>query len=192
MKVDFFPETLQKLKGSDPVATSAGIGDINSQAIGSGARYNAGKPPMELLPLRCVVRYIAYRSDITLSAEQRVAVACLDRLAVWQETGDTTVLVGALDGLTDPLVDAARVFEYGRKKYASWNWAKGMAWSVPFACAVRHLLAILDGEKTDPESGHPHEGHVACNLMMLITYADTYPEGDDRPRNLAPRPREIA
>ncbi len=27
------------------------IGDINSQARGTGARYNAGKPPLHLIPL---------------------------------------------------------------------------------------------------------------------------------------------
>lgn len=77
--------------------------------------------------------------------------------------------------------DCALVFDYGRKKYAEWNWAKGMAWSIPLACAVRHLLAILRGEENDPESGLPHRGHVACNLVMLAQYEATYHEGDDRP-----------
>jgi Domain of unknown function (DUF5664) len=79
------------------------------------------------------------------------------------------------------LADAARVFDYGRKKYAEWNWAKGMAWSIPLACALRHCLAILDGEENDPESGLPHVGHIKCNLLMLLTFAETFPDGDDRP-----------
>jgi hypothetical protein len=76
--------------------------------------------------------------------------------------------------------DCARVFDYGKAKYAAWNWAKGMAWSVPLACAARHLIAILNGEETDKESGLPHRGHVMCNLVMLMTFEQTYKEGDDR------------
>ena len=82
------------------------------------------------------------------------------------------------------LEDCARVFDYGRKKYAAWNWAKGMQWMVPFGCLLRHLYAWARGEDNDPESGLPHLGHAMCNLVMLTTFARTYPEGDDRPKGL--------
>lgn len=108
------------------------IGDVTSQARGSGARFNDGKVPLDLIPL-------------------------------------------------SSLTDCARVFGYGRKKYAAWNWAKGMDWSVPYGCALRHLSAWFNGEDNDPESGLPHLGHVMCNLVMLSTFARTFPEGDDRP-----------
>lgn len=77
------------------------------------------------------------------------------------------------------LEDAARVFEYGAQKYAPWNWAKGMAWSVPIGCMMRHLMAIQRGEEIDPESGLPHIGHLMCNALMLATFRHTYPEGND-------------
>lgn len=109
-----------------------GIGDVNSNAKGSGARFNAGKPDYSLIPMHT-------------------------------------------------LEDEARVWMYGAQKYAAWNWAKGMPWSVPFACAMRHLAAWQRGEDTDPESGLPHLAHVMCNLRMLTLYSKTYPEGDDRP-----------
>jgi hypothetical protein len=108
------------------------IGDVNSNARGSGARYNDGKVPLELIPL-------------------------------------------------SSLEDCARVFGYGRRKYAAWNWAKGMQWSVPYGCLLRHMKAWFDGEDNDPESGYPHLGHAMCNLVMLSTFARTYREGDDRP-----------
>ena len=111
------------------------IGDVNSTARGSGARYNDGKIALDLIP-----------------------------------------------GIA--LEDCARVFDYGRKKYAAWNWAKGMQWMVVFGCLLRHLYAWARGEDNDPESGHPHLGHAMCNLVMLTTFARTYPEGDDRPRGL--------
>ena len=109
-----------------------GIGDVNSTAKGSGARYNTGKPDFSLIPL-CT------------------------------------------------LEDEARVWAYGEKKYAAWNWAKGMAWSVPFACAMRHLAAWQRGEENDAESGLPHLAHAMCNLRMLTLFSKTYPEGDNRP-----------
>jgi hypothetical protein len=109
------------------------IGDVTSKEKGSGARFNSGKPALDLVPLMA-------------------------------------------------LEDAAKVFDYGRRKYAEWNWAKGMPWSVPYACMLRHLSAWHQGEDTDPESGESHLGHAMCNLVMLATYARTYQEGDDRPK----------
>jgi hypothetical protein len=110
-----------------------GIGDVNSTAKGSGARFNSGKPDLSLIPL------------VTLE-------------------------------------DEARVWMYGKAKYAAWNWAKGMPWSVPLACALRHLAAFQSGEDIDPESGQPHLAHAMCNLRMLTLYSRTYTEGDDRPK----------
>jgi aryl-alcohol dehydrogenase-like predicted oxidoreductase len=109
------------------------IGDVNSNARGSGARFNDGKADFSLIPL-CT------------------------------------------------LEDEARVWAYGARKYAAWNWAKGMDWSVPFACLQRHLAAWQRGEENDPESGLPHLAHAACNLRMLTLYAQTFPEGDNRPK----------
>ena len=79
------------------------------------------------------------------------------------------------------LEDEAKVWEYGAKKYAAHNWMKGMPWSVPFACAMRHMAAWQQGEENDPESGLPHLAHAMCNLRMLTLFASTYAEGDDRP-----------
>jgi hypothetical protein len=108
------------------------VGDVESTERGSGARFNDGKVPLDLIPLSA-------------------------------------------------LIECARVFDYGRKKYAAWNWAKGMDWSVPYGCLLRHMAAWFDGEDSDPESGLPHLGHAMCNLVMLSTFARTFREGDDRP-----------
>jgi hypothetical protein len=79
------------------------------------------------------------------------------------------------------LEDEAKVWMYGEQKYAAYNWTRGMPWSVPFACAMRHLAAWQRGEENDPESNLPHLAHAMCNLRMLTLYKDVYPEGDDRP-----------
>ncbi|MDE2102744.1 MAG: hypothetical protein KGL39_36200 [Patescibacteria group bacterium] len=80
----------------------------------------------------------------------------------------------------ETLYDEARVWMYGEKKYARWNWMKGMDWSIPFACLMRHMAAWQRGEELDPESGLPHLAHAMCNLRMLTFYAEHYPEGDNR------------
>lgn len=88
------------------------------------------------------------------------------------------------------LEDEIRVWELGAKKYAEWNWLKGMDWSIPFACAMRHMMAWQAGEDIDKESGLPHIAHAMCNLRMLTLYAKTYPEGDNRENNFLKQYRD--
>lgn len=80
----------------------------------------------------------------------------------------------------ETLYGEARVWEHGAKKYARFNWQKGMNWSVPLGSLLRHLAAWQAGEDIDPESGENHLDHVACNIRMLRYYTDNYKEGDDR------------
>lgn len=77
--------------------------------------------------------------------------------------------------------DEARVWSYGKKKYAAWNWCKGMDWDVPFSCLMRHMAHWQRGEENDQESGLPHLAHAMCNLRMLTLFSRTYKEGDTRP-----------
>lgn len=77
---------------------------------------------------------------------------------------------------------AARVFMAGTLKYAEWNWAKGMKWSIPMDCLLRHLFKFwYFGEENDMETGEHHLDYVICNLVMLRHYVTAYPEGDNRP-----------
>lgn len=153
------------------------VGDLDSDERGSGARKSSGKVPYDLLPLKVVLDRIKLNDD-----DMDAVLSCM---ALWQAGNDAS-LEDALDVLCvdDDLTDfagACRVLEYGQKKYKAWNWAKGMPWSVPLGCIVRHCLAVEEGVERDEESGQRHTDHVICNLLMLLTYRDTYPEGDDRP-----------
>lgn len=78
------------------------------------------------------------------------------------------------------LVGAARVFQYGAKKYAAGNFHKATlddgAGARYIGAALRHLAEMQEpnGLHTpaslaaiDPESGLPHLDHVLCGLMML-------------------------
>jgi len=157
-----------------------GIGDVNSDAVGSGARYNAGKTPLELIPVWIMAEAMGNRESDNIGVPEIEANAVMRGLGRWQRgSGPATAILGMFDDTI--WEDCARVFEYGKRKYAEWNWAKGMAWSIPTACAMRHILAISRGELNDPESGLPHRGHVACNIVMLAQYEVTFKQGDDRP-----------
>lgn len=79
------------------------------------------------------------------------------------------------------LEPVVRVWESGQKKYKAWNWAKGMAWSVPLACMMRHIAAWQAGETIDEETGQSHMAHVICNAMMLLHYEQCHEFLDDRP-----------
>ena len=155
-----------------------GIGDVNSNAKGSGARYNTGKPDMALIPLEIIGHSYLRHVDDALRPYARALIA----LGEFQQTHDQKQLYEVLSFMgLHGWEECAFVFEYGAGKYAPWNWAKGMKWSVPLACAARHLLAVLRGEAVDPESGKAHRGHVFCNVVMLLTFHVTYPEGNDLP-----------
>lgn len=63
----------------------------------------------------------------------------------------------------------ARVQAYGHKKYGDFNnYRKGMEASRQADCIARHLLAWLDGEDKDPESGESHLAHVATRAMFVL------------------------
>lgn len=122
------------------------VGDINSTEKGSGARYNVGKAPLELIPFRVLALVIKDKSlkDLLLDLDK------------FQFTGNAEYLETAIITLVDFIPDCARVFNYGKHKYAEWNWLKGMKWSIPLACIGRHIGALDEGFENDAESGESH------------------------------------
>lgn len=154
------------------------IGDVNSTARGSGARFNQGKPDMSLIPLTI----LADSAPRGCASELIEAIKCVGRFQMRaSKPSDIDELNKAVRHLADHLPACANVFDYGRKKYAAWNWAKGMAWSIPIACIGRHFYQVVHmDEATDSESGFSHIGHILCNIIMLIWYIEHYHEGDDR------------
>lgn len=80
----------------------------------------------------------------------------------------------------EAMLAEARVLAFGAEKYAAHNWRKGMRWSRLGDAAMRHLLAWLDGEDIDPETGLPHLAHLRCCAGFLLTYAERGDGTDDR------------
>ena len=73
-----------------------------------------------------------------------------------------------------------RVMGFGAKKYAEHNWRGGIKISRLLGAAMRHLLALVRGHDTDPESGLPHVHHLGCCVMFLSWTLVHKPELDDR------------
>jgi len=66
------------------------------------------------------------------------------------------------------LEEVAQVLAYGAEKYGTHNWRGGMAHSRLYDAALRHLLAFIDGQDLDDESGKEHLAHAICGLLMLL------------------------
>lgn len=155
------------------------VGDITSNEKGTAARYNDGKPDMGLIPLKLMADYFE-TFPATLSTDYLSVVNALGHVGEFQMGGDVEHLHCAINELRD-WVGCAKVFEFGKAKYAPWNWAKGFQWSVPIACIGRHARYILqDQEWVDQDSGLGHVGHIMCNIIMLLYFYENYKEGDDR------------
>jgi hypothetical protein len=74
-------------------AVFAGIGDVTSDAKGSGARFNGGKPDFSLVPLTMVARTM----DAAVSRSS--PAAALESLGVFQQAHDPDYLFDVLDRL---------------------------------------------------------------------------------------------
>lgn len=179
------------------------VGDLNSAARGTGARKSAGKPDWSQLPLWAVNDVLVAWRELSKEDSGAGLWRVIELLAQWQRGEDTldratavlaNVIARLLDRKDPPncgdvlrgFLHTVRVLEFGAKKYAKGNWAKGMGWSTCYTCTLSHLTKYLARDVTDPraaldeESGVNHLAHAMCNLLFLIGYKTLFPEGDDR------------
>lgn len=64
----------------------------------------------------------------------------------------------------------ARVFQKGDQKYGGpFTYRRGIPVDELADAAMRHLIALMSGERVDPESGELHAAHVAANGLMMIS-----------------------
>lgn len=79
-----------------------------------------------------------------------------------------------------PLMEVARVYTIGSKKYGERNWEKGIKWTRIFGALLRHAFLWWAGEKFDKDNGQHHLAAVVFNSLALMEYERTKPEYDDR------------
>ena len=64
------------------------------------------------------------------------------------------------------LLPLVRQLEAGAAKYAPNNWMIDLNEREILDCLQRHLAALMDGEKYDPDTGVHHIGAIMCNAMF--------------------------
>ncbi len=81
------------------------------------------------------------------------------------------------------IFELAKVLEFGKKKYSSWNWSKGLSYSRILAAMLRHAFKYMAGEDKDPETGLSHIAHVMCCCMFILHFEKFRPDLDDREKD---------
>lgn len=90
------------------------------------------------------------------------------------------------------LAEIAAVLTFGARKYAEWNWAKGIKSGRLVRAALGHIWAWWAGEDNDSETGLSHLAHAGCCILFLLDQnlsarAKAY---DDRPAGMMAPPRK--
>ena len=88
--------------------------------------------------------------------------------------------------ITSVLADDARCHKHGADKYGVRNWRVDKILASTYEGAMlRHLIAWIEGEDEDPDSGLPHLTHLrACCAVVLDAEKHSMLE-DDRARQVS-------
>jgi len=79
-----------------------------------------------------------------------------------------------------PLMEVAKVYTIGAKKYEDRNWEKGISWGRIFGALLRHAFKWWAGERDDKEDGQHHLASVVWCALSLMEYERTHVDLDDR------------
>lgn len=140
--------------------------------FGSGAVRDCaeGKGRCDLLPLDII-------SEV-------VGELILDDISKYIRTGDTVSLHRALVTFMDmhyptrveAVLEVAKQYEEGAKKYAERNWEKGIPLHCYIDSGVRHLLKFLRGDTDEP-----HDRAFMWNMLGALWTHRYHPELIDLP-----------
>lgn len=95
---------------------------------------------------------------------------------------ELSMILEAINALTG----GARVLTKGAVKYSRGNWLKGLSHTQIADSLLRHLMAWLNGEDVDPETGEYHVDHVFVNALFLAEMRVRRPDLDDRNKPTPP------
>ena len=99
------------------------------------------------------------------------------------------------------LKEIAKAYTVGAEKYTvrdedgnvisdgANNWRKGQSWMGCIGSAKRHIESFLDNVDKDPETNTYHLANACWNLMAILDFYQTYPQGDDRPKPFLNQPK---
>lgn len=136
-----------------------------------------GKGRCDLMPLDVVAYYLTRdgKSDQILSL-----------ISLFQKSSNYQCLFLALDEFNEVnwcnnktmLLEVAKHFEEGAKKYGEYNWQKGIPVKCYIDSAVRHYLKWLRGDKDEP-----HDRAFCWNIICAIWTCKHKPELNDYKEN---------
>jgi hypothetical protein len=146
----------------------------NRRQFESGAvrDIQEGKGRCDLLPLDVVAEYL----DSATNSGYNTILARIDKFV---KTGKIHYLYDALVIFTEQhweddhtmILEVAKHFEEGAKKYGENNWQKGIPVHCYIDSAVRHYLKFLRGDKDEP-----HDRAFCWNIMCAIWTCKHKPE----------------
>ena len=147
-------------------------GNRTEFASGAVRDMREGKGRCDLLPLDVVAKMFesAYETNL------------LTRINQFQEKADTVYLELALESFIEQrgwnvptmLLEVAKHFEEGAKKYGENNWQKGIPVKCYIDSAIRHYLKWLRGDQDEP-----HDRAFCWNAMCAIWTCIHMPELND-------------
>ena len=88
------------------------------------------------------------------------------------------------------LTELARVCAFGALKYERLNWRGTFSPQVLIDSAVRHLIALNNGEIHDPETNLQHAAHAAWNCLVLAEQLAAHPLVYDNPEGVQQMTRD--
>lgn len=150
-------------------------GDRTQFETGAVRDMREGKGRCDLLPLDVVSTYICRYNEN--------ASFIFAYIADFITSGDWTELSSALDffvvnqtswGGYTMLLEVAKHFEEGAKKYGDNNWRKGIPVKCYIDSAIRHYLKYLRGDKDEP-----HDRAFCWNILCAIWTCRRMPELND-------------
>lgn len=155
-----------------------GIKDSGSRrefSTGAVRDIQEGKGRCDLMPLD-VVGHLMYDDPVIFQIHE------------FTNDGDPEHLICALQivakgngypwlSISSMLLDVAKHFEAGAKKYGEWNWQKGIPTHCYIDSAVRHFLKCACGYNDEP-----HDRAFVWNILCCIWTCKHKPELNDYPR----------
>lgn len=162
--------TTDKVEPEKTEPTIKDSGDRTQFESGAVRDMREGKGRCDLMPLEVVGYIFSHEPGIS---------KIFDNIAMFKKEGDTAYLTMVIcDFAKDAypnrlhpevhmLLEVAKHFEEGAKKYGENNWQKGIPVHCYIDSAVRHYLKWLRGDKDEP-----HDRAFVWNLICCIWEVD--------------------
>jgi hypothetical protein len=149
-------------------------GDRTEFETGAVRDMHEGKGRCDLMPLDVIARVLGGYSN--------EPDCVLDPISCFVNSGSVHCLYDALEffrnlcgaDVSSLILEVAKHFEEGAKKYGENNWQKGIPVHCYIDSAIRHYLKWLRGDTDEP-----HDRAFVWNILCCIWTMENKPELDD-------------